>query len=548
MKVYERLAAAFAGEGTRTIFSLVGDGNMFWLHAMSQRGIKIIEVRHEGAGLGMADGWARATREVGVATATNGPGVPQFATALVTARRADSPIVAFVGDSQTHNPEHIQRFDQSIFAKACETEFVQILHPETVDHQVRKAFYIARTESRPVLLSCPRDIQQKAFEEADESYLPSSAMLPKAPPAPAASAISEAADIIEKSAKVVLILGRGAIWSKAGEAALRLARRTGAIISTTMQSKTFLAEDPYHVGMSGQFATKAALALFEDADAVIGIGASMNANTLSHGYIYPKAKFIHLDIQPHRVMGDDKVAEVYIHSDARLGTEALEAELARRGLQQTGYRTTAVQQQLVGHFRDPGVFEIEPDLLDPRQVCEVLDEIIPTDYVMHSGSGTSGFFSVLHINRPRFFMGGKFFACMGQSLPSAIGATAALGRPMVLVEGDGSTMMHLAELETAVRHHLPLLTVVMNDQALGSEWHKYKLHKFDPALASCTTPDLGKVMRAFGGQGSLATSIEHVRAAAKEWAANPVPTVIDARISHKVLPVPHRRIHFGEDV
>jgi acetolactate synthase-1/2/3 large subunit len=75
VKVYERLAEAFAGEGTRTIFSLIGDGNMFWLQAMNKRGVKIIEVRHEGAGLGMADGWARATREVGVATATNGPGV-----------------------------------------------------------------------------------------------------------------------------------------------------------------------------------------------------------------------------------------------------------------------------------------------------------------------------------------------------------------------------------------------------------------------------------------------------------------------------------------
>ena len=548
MKVYERLAEAFATEGTRTIFSLVGDGNMFWLQAMNQRGVKIIEVRHEGAGLGMADGWARATREVGVATATNGPGVPQLATALVTAARAASPIVAFVGDSQTNNPEHIQHFDQSIFAKACETEFVQILHPETADHQVRKAFYIARTESRPVLLSCPRDIQQKKFEEDDEPYRPSTMLLPKTPVAPNPAAIAEAADIIARAKKVVVIVGRGAIWAKAGEAAKSLAQRTGAIIASTMQAKTFLAEDPYHVGMTGQFGTRTALQLFQDADAVIGIGASLNQNSIAGGYIFPEAKYIHLDIQSQRLLGNDGVADVYIHSDARLGTEMLDAELAKRGIKHTGYRTTDVKQKLVGHLKDPGVFEIEPDLLDPRIACEVLDEVLPADVVVHSGSGTSGFFSVLHINRPRFFMGGKFFACMGQSLPSAIGAAAALGRPMVLVEGDGSTMMHLAELETAVRHRLPLLTVVMNDQALGSEWHKYKEHNLDPKLATCATPDLGAVMRAFGGKGTLVTRIEDLRKATQEWVANPVPTVIDARISQKVLPYPHRRTRHAEDV
>jgi acetolactate synthase I/II/III large subunit len=547
VKVYERLAEAFAAEGTRKVFSLIGDGNMFWLHAMNKHGVKIIEVRHEGAGLGMADGWARATREVGVATATNGPGVPQFATALVTARRADSPIVAFVGDSQTNNPEHIQRFDQAIFAKACEAEFVPILHPETTDRLVRKAFYIARTESRPVLVSCPRDIQQKPFED-DEPYTPSTTLLPKTRAAPNPEAIAAAADIIGTAKKCVVIVGRGAIWSNAGEAVVRLAQRTGALIATTMQSKTFLAEHPYHVGIAGQFGTRTALHLFQEADVVIGIGASLNPYTLSHGYIFPKGKYIHLDIEQQRILGDGKVADVYIHTDARLGTEVLDAELARRGVKHTGYRTPEVRQQLVDHFRDGGVFEVEPDLLDPREVCNVLDEIIPTDFVVHSGSGTTGFYSVMHINRPRKFMGGKFFACMGQSLPSAIGAAAALERPVVLVEGDGSTMMHLAELETAVRHRLPLLTVVLNDQALGSEYHKYNVHKLDPQLATCTTPDLGAVMRAFGGKGSLATRIEDVRAAVQAWVNNPVPTVIDARISRKVLTIPHRRVHLGQDV
>jgi len=173
MKVYERLADAFAAEGTRAIFGMMGDGNMFWMHALAKHGVRMIEVRHEGAGLGMADGWARATHDVGVCTATCGPGVSQLATALVTASRASSPLVAFVGEYPTNDQEYIQRFDQPRFAEACEAEFVRLTSADVTDDVVRQAFYLAKTESRPVMLSCPMDIQQKDFED-DEPYKPSS--------------------------------------------------------------------------------------------------------------------------------------------------------------------------------------------------------------------------------------------------------------------------------------------------------------------------------------------------------------------------------------
>ena len=79
----------------------------------------MLEVRHEGAGLGMADGWARVTRTPGVATATCGPGVSQLATALLTASRAESPLVAFCGEYPTNDDEYLQRLDQSAFAAAA---------------------------------------------------------------------------------------------------------------------------------------------------------------------------------------------------------------------------------------------------------------------------------------------------------------------------------------------------------------------------------------------------------------------------------------------
>jgi thiamine pyrophosphate-dependent acetolactate synthase large subunit-like protein len=443
-----------------------------------------------------------------------------------------------VGESATTNPEHIQRMDQTALVKACEAEYIRIESPTTVDWAVQRAFYLARTKQKAVVIGCPRDIQQLRFESG-EPYIPSTSMLPKLAIVPNDEAIRQAADVISQAKKVVLVLGRGAIWSNAGDAARRLAIQTGALLSTTMQAKTFLADDEFHVGISGGFGSDTAIALLREADVVIGIGASLNSYTTRHGY--PKAKFIQIDVRPHRIMSNGRVADVYIHGDARCATERLSEELGRRGLSKEGYRTAAIKARIAEHADDPVTFEIEPGLLDPREVCKLLDDLLPADCIVHSGSGTSGTFPVMHINRPRFFLGGKYWACMGQSLPSAIGVAAALNRPVVLVEGDGSTMMHLAELETSARHNLPLLTIVLNDQALGSEYYKLIQAGLPPTVAICATPDLGAVMRALGGRGTLAANLDQVRAALEEWIADPVTTVIDVRISHNVSTIPARR-------
>ena len=126
MKVYQRLANAFKEEGVRATFGMMGDGNMYWVSELHKIGVNVHEVRHEGAGLGMADGYARITHTPGVATATCGPGVTQLATALVTASRAGSPLVAFCGEHPTTDDEYTQYLDQARFAAASPLEKVAL--------------------------------------------------------------------------------------------------------------------------------------------------------------------------------------------------------------------------------------------------------------------------------------------------------------------------------------------------------------------------------------------------------------------------------------
>jgi acetolactate synthase I/II/III large subunit len=549
MKVYQRLASAFIAEGTTHLFGIMGDGNMYWMHELDKLGgVQMLEVRHEGAGLGMADGWARVTRTPGIATATCGPGVSQLATALLTASRAESPLVAFVGEFPTIDDEYNQRLDQARFAAACETAFFRVTSPDVLDDTVRKAFYTARLESRPVMLSAPMDVQQKNFDDEDP-YQTSTALLPKGVLHPDPGELEKAADIVAASKYPVIIAGRGAKWSGAGDAIKKLGNRIGALIATSLMVKGWLGEEEYHAGVSGTYGARSSMKLFEEADCVIAVGASMNRYTTEHGYLYPNARFVHIDRKPHLVMSGGRAADCYLQADGRAGVEALESALAKRSVKNTGYRTSEVKKQLAGKHVDRAEFPLDPNTVDPREVCLTLDELIPGDINVITGSGVTAGFSNMLFNRPRsLVLAGHFFGCIGQMLPAAMGAVVAQGnKPTVLVDGDASLMMHIAEFETAVRYGMPLLIVCLDNEALGSEYYKLDAHKMKADLATISMPDLGAVGVAFGGRGRMARSMDDLRAAAKEWLSKPGPMMIDARISRSVVTLPYRRIHYGRD-
>ena len=548
MKVYQRLAQAFAAEGVSHVFGIMGDGNIYWISELAKLGVKMLEVRHEGAGLGMADGWARVTRTPGVATTTCGPGVTQLATALVTASRAETPLVAFCGEHPLGDDEYNQRLDHPRFAAACETGFVRVATPDSVDTAVRKAFYLAQLESRPVMLSAPIDVQRQEFED-DDPYQPSRTLLSDRVVQPAPAALAKAADIIAASRHPMIIVGRGAIWSGAGEAVRSLAARIGALISTSLMAKTWLAEDEFHLGISGAYSTRAAMQLCEEADCVIAVGASMNRFTTEHGYLYPNARYVHVDAKPHVMMSGGRAAECYVQSDARAGVEALEALLAQRGFSQSGFRIPEVKERLHLAFDDRAEFPIEPGTVDPRRVCVEIDKMLPPEFSVFIGNGSQACFSnMLFTRRRSLVLPGYFFGCIGQMLPAAIGAVLATGgKPGILIDGDASFMMHLAEFETAVRYRIPLLVVIMNNQGLGMEYYHLDAHEMDAELSTIGTPDLGAVALACGGRGRLARTVEDVRAAVAEWVARPGPMILDVRISRSVVPLFNRRVHYGKD-
>ncbi|GAA3442708.1 thiamine pyrophosphate-binding protein [Planomonospora venezuelensis] len=546
MKVYEVLAQAFVAEGTSDVFGMMGDANMHWMNALAQRGVRLYEVRHEGSGLGMADGWARAAGRPGVVTTTSGPGVAQLATSMICASRARTPLVAFCGETPWGDQSAVQYLDQRRFAAAIECGFVHVSRPDLAAEAVQKAFYLARTESRPIMLSAPIDVQKQECENDD--YVPSLNLLPRVRSLPDPAGIEAACEIIRDSKRVVVIAGRGARRADAGEQILRLQEQTGALLATTLQAKNWLCDRTgYHVGIAGLYGNKAAMELLQEADCVIAVGASLNHYTIEHGYLFPEARYIQIDTAPHVVMGNGAVADCYLQADAVTALTQLSQALESRSVRLDGYHTADVRTRLT---IPPVEFRSEPGRLDPREVIQVLDTELPGEIGLVLGSGHQTDFGTMLFQRSREVMSNYgMFGAIGQAPLLTIGAIVAGGnKPAFVVEGDASFLMHLPEFETACRYDIPVLVVVMNDEALGAEYHKAMASGLDPELAVIPTPELGQVAVALGGGGATVRTAEQLRAALNEYVRNPRPTVIDVRITRDVVSVPYRRLLYGEDV
>jgi thiamine pyrophosphate-dependent acetolactate synthase large subunit-like protein len=141
------------------------------------------------------------------------------------------------------------------------------------------------------------------------------------------------------------------------------------------------------------------------------------------------------------------------------------------------------------------------------------------------------------------------FGCIGQAVPTAIGAAVALnGAPLAVVDGDASTLMHMSELDTAARLGVKLLIAVFNDEALGAEYQKLVSKNMDARASAIPTPDLAAVARAFGCRGELARTLDAVKAGVDEFMTGDGPMLLDIRVSRSVISVPYSRLWFGVDV
>ena len=430
LKVHEVLARAFAAEGVDTLFALMGDGNMYWATALArQHGARIIHARHEHSAVAMADGWARKTGRVGVATTTCGPGFTQIMTALTVAVRRGTPLIVFVGDTPTTDGYHVQGIDQRPLAEATGARFIALRTMDRLLEDVREAFYVAAYERRPVVLSVPMDLQSRTFEWLPD-YRPSAELMPRPQRmAPDPQMIAEAVQLIAGASKPIILAGEGAVRSGAGAVLEKLGERTGALLATTLRAKGFFDRSPWAIGISGAFAGDLAREYLAAADVVIAVGASLSAYTTEQGYMFPNAKVIQIDAQPRGLWQGLRVADLHIRADAQSAATALLAELEKRSARGEGFRSTATKEAIAADRPDARQQPIDPGTIDPRNALLELDKVIPADWDVVVGVGHFFNFVMTHMRGrvPERWHITHDFGAIGQGLPTAIGVAVARG-------------------------------------------------------------------------------------------------------------------------
>jgi acetolactate synthase-1/2/3 large subunit len=543
LHVYDVLARAFIHEGVSTCFALMGDANMNWAARLAQQGCRMVYVRHEHCAVAAAMAYARKTADVGVATVTCGPGVTQLITALPAAVRAHLPLVVFAGESPLRMGWYNQELIQAPIIAATGAAYLPLHLPERMPVAIRDAFLQARRERRPVVLGIPFDLQERPWTGPENLPTPSKQLLPRLSPLPPhPDDVAKAAQLVASAERVVIMAGLGAVEAKAGPACRALAARTGGILTTTLPARGLFHDDLYCIGITGSFSTEVGMELIAEADLVIVVGGSLAYHAGGGGQLWKKAKMLHIDIDPVAVNQGQEVARHHLRADARLGVEALTAALPART---TTWRTEAMAARIRDSKPDSYKFEIEPGLLDPRDVAEGLEKALPADWELVNSSGHCSWFFAQMPSRPQEkFLTIREFGAIGNGISFAMGVAAARpDRTVVMFDGDGGLIMHIQELETIKRHGLNILIIVMNDGAYGSEVHKLRAEGLPEAGSVFGRCDFAAIARGFGLGGKTIKNLSELPEAVKEFAKSGGAAVWDFHVSDKVVSPTIRRAH-----
>lgn len=552
-KGFERIADALAEAGVDCIFGVLGDDTGPLITAITERGICYIFVRHENQAVAMADGYSRVTGRTGVATVTGGPGFSNAITAINSAHRGRSRICVLVGTGNVAEddlePGTIRSTPPASWLKYFPQSAVLGLlgicavKPDSADsawHETQIAMQYA--SSRTVVLILPRDVLEGVIDDdSDVSVIEATARAT----VPDAQQISTVAELLQETWAInrpLILAGRGAVSSGAATALKRLGELTGALMATTLHANALFYDDLYNVGICGTYSTSVASELIPQTDCVLVFGAGLNALTTYKNTLFPKAMIIQIDTDP-AAFGRFVDVEIGIQADIRQTVEMLVAELERRNHTAEGFRTAEVRNAIAEYRASDGVQDKSVSgLIDPRTLMIELDKILPAQRILCADGGQQARFAIRYIPvvQARNFLQASDAGSIGLGMGTAIGAAIARpGELVVAAIGDASMMMALGDLETAVRLRLPILVVVSNDEALGSEVNFLSEQGLPTEVALTPSPSFATIAQSMGAQAATIRSPDDLDVVQRWLQESPgVPLVLDCKIN------PEIRAHF----
>ena len=503
--VFQILAEDIHALGVRTVFGLMSDDTAVFAVTLDGLGVKFVGARHENNAIAMAEGYAYATGELGVAVIGRGPATANGLHAAVAASRMGSRVLVIYGDA------------------AVGGGAVNGIGPDY------KGFNAQAVLGAALLL--PTNVQMANVEV----WGPAAArLIPAGEPAAARQqSIDSAAALLSKSRRPVIVAGLGAHRAGAKEALQTLAEKIGALLMTSARGKDMFHGHPYNLGILGSFSHTMGRRMMDQADCVLVFGAGLNFLTMSFGASVPAVPIIQVDtVRAH--IGRWTTADVAVVGDARRVAEQLLAALPGRRSSEKPFHTAESLATIAG-FDVTRDFEAAhtPRTVDPRALGVELDGLLPRERnVVYDAGNFLGILPYLTVPTPDHLKMTSEFASIGLGFGTALGVAKGRPRvPTVLVIGDGGFLMTMSELETVSREDIPLIIVLMNDCAYGAELHFLALRKLPVGKSVFPDVEFAAVAEAFGFQAYTIRSLDDLRALGPVLGKPDGPILLDCKVN-----------------
>ncbi|MGR9050736.1 acetolactate synthase large subunit [Halobacillus faecis] len=528
MNVAQLLIKCLENEGVEYIFGVPGEENIDVMDAILDSSIEFITTRHETSAAFMAGTYGRLTGKPGVCLATLGPGATNLLTGVANANMDHCPLIAITGQAglnRQHKISH-QYYDLvDIYAPVTKWN-AQIKTGEIVPEVVRKAYQLAMQEKPGAThIDLPEDV---AGMEVSADPLPITGhSLPQADE----TVIKEAADLLSKAEKPLILAGNGITREQAANELQSLAEKANIPVVHSFMGKGALSWKHelslLTAGLSGKDHITCG---FQKADLIIPIGFDMAETPPQNWNPTGETPILHIDTEEAEIDAYYPVALNVvgnIKENLKQLTEAVSAK--ERNLDWA----TSIRKNVLKDFEEYQQDEAFP--LKPQKIIADLRNAMGDEDIVISDVGAHKMWMarMYHTSKPNTCLISNGLASMGVAVPGAIAAKmAAPDRNVVAVCGDGSFLMTGAELETAVRLNLPIIILLWRDDGYGLiEWHQMK--KFDrPSHIEFGNPDFIKLAQSFGMEALRVDQTQDLQKALDQAISMNKPVLIDCPVDY----------------
>ncbi|MBI3156029.1 MAG: acetolactate synthase 3 catalytic subunit [Burkholderiales bacterium] len=523
----EILVKCLQAEGVRYLWGYPGGAVLYIYDALyKQDTIQHVLVRHEQAAVHAADGYARATGEVGVAIVTSGPGVTNAVTGIATAYMDSIPMVIITGQVPTPaiGMDAFQECDTVGITRPVVKHNFLVKDVRDLATTIKKAFHIARSgRPGPVVVDVPKDISiaRTAFHYPERIEMRSYNPVRKGH----GGQIRKAVQLLLQAERPYLYSGGGVVLGNASAELRELAALLGFPCTNTLMGLGAIpASDPKFLGMLGMHGTYEANMAMQHCDVLLAVGARFDDRVIGNPKHFAQVarKIIHVDIDPSSISKRVKV-DIPIVGDVKDVLQELIAQVRAGAARPDAARLAAWWAQIEEwRRRECLAFRPSDAVIKPQMVVRKLHELTRgRDVYITSDVGQHQMWAAQYFGfeEPRRWINSGGLGTMGVGLPYAMGIKLARPESEVFcITGEGSIQMCLQELSTCKQYDTPVKIVSLNNRYLGMvrQWQELDYegrysHSYMDAL-----PDFVKLAESYGHVGMLIEKPADVEPALRE--------------------------------